>query len=156
MRELRCNCPLNAGCQLALAVERRGQAAGERSGEGEPVLERRAAPSHPQVLSAPRQFSQLTELDLLSELKVSCRLGSRVPLSFWVRGQEVSQHHEEFACVLFVPAAQCVMDIIAHHVADFFRTVRLLQQVPSDCSSCNLRDVLMLSNSHDLLFGEAT
>ena len=33
-----------SGC--ALAVERAGQAASERRGEGEPVLDRRSAPSH--------------------------------------------------------------------------------------------------------------
>ena len=45
-RELRC--PFIAGCRGArLSLTARRQAAGERRGEGEPVLDRRAAPSHP-------------------------------------------------------------------------------------------------------------
>ena len=44
-RELRR--PLNAGCQDARLPCAQRKAAGERRGEGEPELERRAAPSHP-------------------------------------------------------------------------------------------------------------
>ena len=41
---------LKAGCPLDLGVPSSDQAAGDRRGEGEPELDRRSAPSHPQVL----------------------------------------------------------------------------------------------------------
>ena len=44
-------------------------------------------------------------------------------------GEEVSEDHEEFACLLLVAAAQRVMDIVAHHVADLRGAVRFFQQV---------------------------
>src|SRR4029450_10372838 len=83
-------------------------------------------------------------------------LGNRFVFHLWMARHEMPENHQEFACVLLVATAQGVMDIVAHHVANFLRTVRLLQQVPGDCSSCNFRHVFMLSNSHNLLFGEAT
>jgi hypothetical protein len=44
-------------------------------------------------------------------------------LGLWVTGEEVPQHHKEFACVLFVTAPERVMDVVADHVANFLGPV---------------------------------
>jgi hypothetical protein len=67
-------CPLNAGCHFARAVRRIEQAAGEHRGEGEPVLDWRSAPSHPQPLSVPNQLAQLTERKVIGPLEIGAML----------------------------------------------------------------------------------
>ena len=44
----------------------------------------------------------------------------------------MAQDHEEFDCMLLVIAAQRIMDVVAHHVPDYLRAVRLFEKVAAD------------------------
>lgn len=76
-------------------------------------------------------------------------------LSLGMRGEEVPQDHEKFACVLLVAAAQRVMDIVAHHVADLRGSVRFFQQVAADGCGGDFWNVFVFRDREHLFLCQA-
>ena len=58
--------------------------------------------------------------------------------------------------MLFIPAIESIMDVVAHHVPNLFGAVRLFEKVSPDRGGRDLRYVLVLRYGHNFFLFKAT